>query len=234
MSIANILIVEDEEKIAQLLSDYLKKDGYEVRMLHSGGQVVETVKANEPDFMILDLMLPEKDGMTICREVRQFSNVPIMMLTAKVDEIDRLMGLELGADDYVCKPFLPREVVARVKTILRRVQLLQTPDVPNNTPDENSINYRSIRLLPDQYTCLIEGERVELTPVEFRLLHTMVSSPGRVFSRDSLMESSYADGRIVSDRTVDSHVKNLRKKVGLASGNEYLIHSIYGVGYKVE
>lgn len=232
MSNAHIIIVEDEEKIAQLLVDYLKREGYQTTVLHNGGKAVETVKALAPDFVILDLMLPEKDGMTICREVRQFSNVPIIMLTAKVDEIDRLMGLELGADDYVCKPFLPREVVARVKTILRRVQTVQHTESKVET--ENKVSYRSISLQPDQYTCMVNEVRVELTPVEFRLLHAMISKPGRVFSRDRLMESSYADGRVVSDRTVDSHVKNLRKKVSAASGQEELIHSIYGVGYKVE
>ena len=222
-----ILIVEDEVKIAQILVDYLQNDGYETDVLHSGGNAVETVRKSPPDLVILDLMLPEKDGVTICNEVRQFSNVPIMMLTAKVDEIDRLMGLEVGADDYVCKPFLPREVVARVKAILRRV----VPEASVGASRE--LSYRSILLRPDDYLCLVMDERVDLTPVEFRLLNTLVSQPGRVFSREHLMDSSYPDGRVVSDRTVDSHVKNLRKKV-LAIAGEDLIHSVYGVGYKVE
>ena len=233
MNPMHILIIEDEIKIAQILADYLKNEGYFTSMLHSGGSVVDTIKSTVPDFVILDLMLPEKGGMTICKEVRQFSNVPIMMLTAKVDEIDRLMGLELGADDYVCKPFLPREVVARVKTILRRVQLSSDPQIKEAT-DESSFVYRNIKLHPDKYICQVSGERVELTPVEFRLLKRMVEQPGRVFSRDNLMSASYSDGRIVSDRTVDSHVKNLRKKVNAIMGSEDLIHSIYGVGYKVE
>lgn len=233
MNSAHILIVDDEVKIAQILTDYLRNEGHQTSMLHSGGEVVDTIKETKPDFVILDLMLPEKDGMTICREVRQFSNVPIMMLTAKVDEIDRLMGLELGADDYVCKPFLPREVVARVKTILRRVQITQIPQEKEDKSDL-LLCYRSIELQPEKYICQVSGERIELTPVEFRLLQTMVAHPGRVFSRDRLMEASYPDGRIVSDRTVDSHVKNLRKKVSAVSGSEDLIHSIYGVGYKIE
>jgi two-component system response regulator BaeR len=233
MNNIHVLIVEDEEKIAQLLADYLKNEGYQTTQLHSGEVAVETIKDLDPSFVILDLMLPEKDGMTICREVRQFSNVPIMMLTARVDEIDRLMGLELGADDYVCKPFLPREVVARVKTILRRVQITQAPQETEGKND-SSVHYRSIELQSEKYICLVSGERIELTPVEFRLLQTMVAQPGRVFSRDSLMEASYPDGRIVSDRTVDSHVKNLRKKVNAIAGSEDLIHSIYGVGYKIE
>ncbi|PWQ99618.1 response regulator [Leucothrix arctica] len=230
MNVSLILIVEDEDKIAQILVDYLKNDGFETQVLNTGLDAVETVKTTEPDLVILDLMLPEKDGVSICREVRQFSNVPIMMLTAKVDEVDRLIGLELGADDYVCKPFLPREVVARVKTILRRVQSTQ------NTNDSigQQLSYRSITLQCDRYVCLISNQRVELTPVEFRLLQTLMASPGRVFSRDVLIQFSYSDGRVVSDRTVDSHVKNLRKKVSAVTGSEELIHSIYGVGYKIE
>ena len=153
-----------------------------------------------------------------------------MMLTAKVDEIDRLLGLEIGADDYVCKPFSPREVVARVKTILRRV----SPELESGALSVGQLSYRSVVLLPEKYLCLINDDRVELTPVEFRLLQTMVSQPGRVFSRDNLMEASYPDGRVVSDRTVDSHVKNLRKKVLAASDGEDFIQSVYGVGYKVE
>ncbi len=230
MSTSKILIVEDEEKIAQILVDYLKNDGFETKVLNTGLDAVETVKIFEPDLVILDLMLPEKDGVTICREVRQFSNVPIMMLTAKVDEVDRLIGLELGADDYVCKPFLPREVVARVKTILRRAQAVQS----SSDTLTQELTYRSITLQCDRYVCLVSKQRVELTPVEFRLLQTLISSPGRVFSRDVLIQASYSDGRVVSDRTVDSHVKNLRKKVGSVAGSEELIHSIYGVGYKVE
>ena len=230
MTNQRILIVEDEVKIAQILVDYLQNDGYQTNVLASGKTAVENVRELNPDFLILDLMLPEKDGMTICREVRQFSNVPIMMLTAKVDEIDRLMGLEIGADDYVCKPFLPREVVARVKTILRRV----APSPKPTQAVESQLSYRSMSLLPEKYLCLIADERVDLTPVEFRLLQTMVSQPGRVFSRDNLMEASYPDERVVSDRTVDSHVKNLRKKVLGVKGGEDLIHSVYGVGYKVE
>ncbi|RVU85903.1 response regulator [Leucothrix sargassi] len=229
MSKSHILIIEDEAKIAQILVDYLHNDGFETSVLETGLEAVETIKTKQPDLVLLDLMLPEKDGITICREVRQFSSVPIIMLTAKVDEVDRLIGLELGADDYVCKPFLPREVVARVKTIFRRVQT-----VPAASDDEQVLSYRTVTLQCDRYICLVSGQRVELTPVEFRLLQTLISSPGRVFSREILIQASYSDGRVVSDRTVDSHVKNLRKKVGSVAGGEELIHSIYGVGYKIE
>jgi two-component system response regulator BaeR len=224
----DVMVVEDEPKIAQLLVDYLQRDGFHVSVLSEGTHAVEIIREREPGFLILDLMLPGKDGLTICREVRQFSNLPIMMLTAKVDEIDRLLGLELGADDYVCKPFSPREVVARVRTIQRRLQ--QQPEAAI----DNQLSYRDITLYLDRYECIAQGQRIELTPVEFKMLHGFLSQPGRVFSRDQLMDLSYTDERIVSDRTIDTHVKNLRKKLAPSVDEEELIHSIYGVGYKIE
>ena len=228
MSSQKIIIVEDEDKIAQILVDYLAKDGFKTIVLNEGTNAVETIKTSDPVFVILDLMLPGKDGLSICREVRQFSTVPILMLTARVDEIDRLLGLEMGADDYVCKPFLPREVVARVRTILRRVQ--QHPAVTS----DNKVEYRGIVLSPERFACWIEDEELDLTPVEFRMLQALMSHPGRVYSRESLMKSSYLDDRIVSDRTIDSHIKNLRKKISEAAADDEIIHSIYGVGYKIE
>jgi two-component system response regulator BaeR len=224
----HVLVVEDEPKIAQLLVDYLQRDGFHVTVLDEGTHAVEMIREREPSFLILDLMLPGKDGLTICREVRQFSNLPIMMLTAKVDEIDRLLGLELGADDYVCKPFSPREVVARVRTILRRLQ--QKPVVAT----DNELSYRVVTLYLDRYECIAQGQRIELTPVEFKMLRGFMSQPGRVFSRDQLMNFSYPDERIVSDRTIDTHVKNLRKKLAQGVSEGELIHSIYGIGYKIE
>ena len=185
------------------------------------------IRVTEPDFLILDLMLPGKDGLSICREVRQFSNLPIMMLTAKVDEIDRLIGLEIGADDYVCKPFSPREIVSRVRTILRRVQ--QVPA----TQGESKISYAGVSLDIERFECMASGTRIELTPVEFRLLHGLMERPGRVLSRDQLMDLCYSDGRVVSDRTIDTHVKNLRKKLE-PTLDRVLIQSIYGVGYKLD
>lgn len=223
-----IIIVEDEDKIARILVDYLAKDGFNAIVLNDGANAVETIRASDPAFVILDLMLPGKDGLTICREVRQFSTVPILMLTARVDEIDRLLGLEMGADDYVCKPFMPREVVARVRTILRRVH-----QHPAATTDDK-IEYRGIVLFPERFQCRIGEEELDLTPVEFRLLQALMSQPGRAYSRDSLMKSSYPDDRVVSDRTIDSHIKNLRKKLTDVIGDGEIIRSIYGVGYKIE
>ncbi|MCP4877104.1 MAG: response regulator, partial [Gammaproteobacteria bacterium] len=175
----------------------------------------------EPAFLILDLMLPGKDGLTICREVRQFSNLPIMMLTAKVDEIDRLIGLELGADDYVCKPFSPREVIARIKNILRRVE-------------KTGLGNSGLKLDVDALRVGFKGKHIDLTKVEFSLFKALHDSPGRIYSRDHLMSLIYADNRIVTDRTIDSHIKKLRKRLFELGLDEDPIHSVYGAGYKFE
>ncbi len=228
MSGTEIIVVEDEPKIAKLLAEYLTLDGFDVTVLDEGSKAVEIIKERDPALVLLDLMLPGKDGLTICRELRQFSDLPIIMITAKIDEIDRLLGLELGADDYVCKPFSPREVVARVRAILRRVQ--QRPEAAK----EDELQYRNITMYLDRFQCVVEAQPVELTAVEFRLLQALMSQPGRVFSRDNLMRQCYTDNRVVSDRTIDSHVKNLRKKFAKTAGDDELIHSIYGVGYKIE
>ncbi|GIU53196.1 MULTISPECIES: response regulator [Shewanella] len=222
-----VLIVEDEPKIAQVLVDFLTLEGFDTLVQHDGQIAVETIKQGVADFVILDLMLPHKDGLTICKEVRQFSQIPLLMLTARVEEIDRLIGLEIGADDYVCKPFSAREVVARVKTILRRVEA-----VPQASEDE--IVYKHLLINIQRFKCNVSSVEVDLTPVEFRLLHTMLKRPGVVHSRDSLMQVCYVDDRVVSSRTIDSHIKNLRSKLTLNSTQCNLLHSIYGVGYKVE
>ncbi|GGI79917.1 response regulator [Shewanella gelidii] len=229
MNATRILVIEDEPKIAQLIVDYLKLDGFEAEIVPEGTNAVGIIQETQPDFVILDLMLPGKDGLTICQEVRLFSEVPILMLTARVDEIDRLMGLNSGADDYVCKPFLPKEVVARVKTILRRVNRLK-----NHKPSAQTIEYAGIQLEPESFQCSVNGQGVELTPVEFRMLKELLSQPGRVFSREQLMQASYQDDRIVSDRTIDSHIKNLRKKIAMNDPQRERIHSIYGMGYKID
>ena len=220
-----VLIVEDEVGIAELLRDYLIASGYLTHMLHEGTAVVSWVRENTPDMILLDLMLPGRDGLEICKELRSFSNVPIIMTTARIEEIDRLLGLELGADDYVCKPYSPREVVARVKTILRRVM----PADPAMAASE-----AGILLDEERFLARVGGEPLDLTPVEFRLLKALLAHPGRVFSREQLLANLYTDQRIVSDRTVDTHIKNLRKKLQAKLLGQEVIHSIYGVGYKLE
>jgi two-component system response regulator BaeR len=227
-----ILIVEDELKIAQLLADFLHADGFVTHIIDDGDRVIDYVKEHSLSLVLLDVMLPNKDGLTLCNEIRQFSEIPILMLTARVDEIDRLMGLGFGADDYVCKPFSGREVVARVKAILKRVG--NNPDSLVNKPVSETLNYRTILLNIDKFECIVNDVKVILTPVEFRLLASLMSKPGHVFSRESLMSSCYADARIVSNRTIDSHMKNLRSKIAPQLPSEEIIHTIYGLGYKIE
>lgn len=226
-----LLIVEDEPKLAQLLLDYLSRDGFDCHILADGGLVIDWVRQQAPQFILLDLMLPNKDGISLCREIRTFSNVPIIMITARIEEIDRLLGLELGADDYICKPFSPREVVARVKSVLRR-STVTLPVVDNCSAFENDPQ-RDIVIDADKFVAVVCGQELELTPIEFRLLNLLSKSPERVFSRDYLMDNVYIDNRIVSDRTVDSHIKNLRKKINQASGGKIMISTVYGVGYKI-
>jgi len=226
MTEQTVLVVEDEPKIAAIMGDYLKNDGYDFHWIDNGNDVVEWVRENSPDIILLDLMLPGKDGLAICRELRTFSEVPIIMITARVEEIDRLLGLEMGADDYVCKPFSPREVIARIKSVLRRiVRIAETP--PNS-------GYQGIAIDESGFRATINDVALELTPVEFRLLNTLISQPGRVFARSQLMDKVYTDGRVVSDRTMDSHVKNLRQKIAHRLPDTDIIHSVYGVGYRLE
>jgi two-component system, OmpR family, response regulator BaeR len=217
-----ILIVEDEEKLAALLGDYLRQSGFETAWIPEGTAVLPRVREQLPDLILLDLMLPGRDGLDICKEIRTFSEVPIIMITARVEEIDRLLGLELGADDYICKPFSPREVVARVKTVLRRVG------------DHQALPPGELSLEPEKFRAVLRGLELDLTAVEFKLLHFLFQNPGRIYSRSQLMDRIYSDQRIVSDRTIDSHIKKLRKKISAAAPEVELIHSIYGVGYKFE
>jgi two-component system response regulator BaeR len=218
----HILIVEDEEKLAKILADYLEAAGYATYQIAEGTAVADWVRRQEPALILLDLMLPGRSGLDVCRDIRAFSRVPIIMTTARIEEIDRLLGLELGADDYVCKPYSPREVVARVKAVLRRATAPERPDPGRLTLDRGGLRAST------------GGRGIELTAVEFSLLESLHSAPGRIFSRDRLMERIYNDHRIVSDRTIDSHIKKLRRKLAdLAPGLD-LIHSVYGVGYRYE
>jgi len=217
-----ILIVEDEPKIAELLRDYLVQNGYEVATLDRGDEVEPWVRERGADLVLLDLMLPGKSGLEVCKGLRTFSDASIVMVTARVEEIDRLLGLELGADDYICKPFSPREVVARVKAVLRRARR------------EREAHESNVELDEARLRAAIGGKDLGLTAVEFQLLKTLADQPGRIFSRDQLMDAMYRDERVVSDRTVDSHVKKLRKKIADILPDREIVHSVYGVGYKYE
>lgn len=219
---ADILIVEDEPKMAELLKTYLTAAGYASRWISDGRDALPQVRSKTPDLILLDIMLPGCDGWQICRELREFSDVPILMLSARIGEEDRLQGLELGADDYICKtPFSPREIVARVKAMLRRQRAAIA------MPSALSID-------EDLHCASIDGVTLNLTPQEYRLLKALAAAPGRVFSRDQLLDKLHDDYRPVTDRAVDSHIKNLRRKLEPFFDGTDVIHAIYGVGYKFE
>lgn len=230
---AKVLVVEDEPRLNQLAVDYLTAAGYLVDSLNTGDEAVERIRRDSPDLVVLDLMLPGKDGLDICREVRQFSEVAIIMVTARVEEIDRLLGLELGADDYLCKPFSPRELVSRAKAILRRVKRNSEPGAENGQQEDAADN-NVLKIDETRYSVSLMGKELALTPVELRLLKTLADHPGRVFSRDQLLDHAYIDNRVVTDRAVDSHIRNLRRKLEQAYPDQTLIRSVYGVGYKYE
>jgi two-component system response regulator BaeR len=228
----HIMVVEDEIDIANLLRDYLESDGFRVSIHHNGDTAKRAIDTDRPDLLMIDIMLPGEDGLSLCQYIRRSSDMPIIMVTAKVDEVDRLLGLELGADDYICKPFLPREVVARVRSLLRRTHGFAAP-----TPATEQLTHQGLTLDLQTFRCTLNDQHVELTKVEFRLLQTLMQHPGRVYTRDALMDTCYADNRVVSDRTIDSHIRNLRRKlsdpVQAGGSSEQLIQSIYGMGYRL-
>lgn len=214
----HILIVEDEVHLAKTMADYLKQEHYQTTVLERGDQVMSFLSENQVDVLLLDLMLPGMNGMDVCQLIRkQNTSLPIIMTTARVDEIDRILGLEIGANDYVCKPYSPREVVARVKVQLRQL---------------NKTNISPLQSNENDMTVEQQGARVQLTVVEYKLLAKMMSHPGRIYTRDQLMDAVYDDGRIVTDRTIDSHIKKLRQKLKMLSPQHNFIQAIYGCGYK--
>jgi two-component system response regulator BaeR len=220
--IRRVLVIEDDAKIANILLDYLRNEGYEASSEADGRAGLRQVEQSSPDLIILDLMLPGLDGIGVCKAVRRFSDVPILMLTARVDEVDRLLGLDTGADDYVCKPFSPREVMARVRALLRRA--------------DGRVTARSIpwAVDDDAQRISLAGNVLPLTPLEFRLLKRLLSYPGRVYSREQLLDGVHADLRDSSDRTIDSHIKNLRRKIQAINPDCECIASVYGVGYRFD
>ena len=224
MTTKHILIVEDEPKIAKLMGDYLDKAGYKTVRLERGDKVIPFIKRDRPDLILLDIMLPGMEGTDVCREIRKFADIPIIMITARVEEIDRLIGLELGADDYICKPFSPREVVARVKAVLRRA--FPKPDA------KKRLTAGLLTLEEDAHQVLIGSQNLDLTPSEFGLLRAFMSYPDRVFSRSELLDKVQGYQFEGYDRTIDSHVKNLRKKIAVIIPDTEIISTVYGIGYK--
>ncbi len=223
MAKEHIFVVEDEPKISELLRDYLIQEQFTVTCLDRGDEVVARVKKEQPALILLDIMLPGMEGTHVCREIRKFSNIPILMLTAKVEEIDCIIGLEIGADDYICKPFSPREVVARVKAVLRRTYA---------HPDTTQMIAGPLSLNAETHQVTIDGQPLKLTPSEFGLLMVMMKHPGRVFSRSELLDRVQGYQFEGYDRTIDSHIKNLRKKIARKLPDQDIICTVYGVGYQ--
>ncbi|MCP4722873.1 MAG: response regulator [Desulfobacteraceae bacterium] len=225
MSNEHLLIVEDEPDIAQILGDYLAREGYRVSLLDSGEKVIPFVKKENPSMILLDIMIPKVDGKTICREIRKFSDVPVIMITARVEEVDRIIGFELGADDYICKPFSPREVVARVNAVLRRTC---------KKPRENEIlSAGPIQLNRTSRMAIVNENELNLTPSEFEIFSVLMGSPNRVFTRAQLIEKVQGYSFDGYERTIDFHIKNLRKKIAANLPGKKIIQSAYGFGYKL-
>jgi len=222
-----IAIVEDEPKLATVLERYLRQAGFETVRHEDGRVALEALVETPPALVLLDLMLPGLVGTSVCRELRRVSDVPIIMLTARTEEIDRLLGLELGADDYVCKPFSPREVVARVRTVLRRT-------APRDAPGGGTPSGSGLVLSPETASVAIDGRGVPLTRIELGLLQALMERPGHILGRAQLMRRIYPDHRVVSDRTIDSHVKKLRAKLRAAGAAGEYVQSVYGIGYRFE
>ncbi|MEN9596721.1 MAG: hypothetical protein RL236_1155 [Pseudomonadota bacterium] len=226
MKIVNkkILIVEDEPKLAALLADYLTHEGFGNHWLGDGLAVVPWVRQHSPDLILMDVMLPQRDGISLCKEIREFSTVPLFLITARIAETDRLKGLEIGADDYICKPYSAKEVVARIKAIFRRQQNFSAllPVIAGFSLDKEKLH------------AFYKGIQLDLTLSEFRILAAMLDKCGKVYSRAKLLDVLHEDERDISDRTVDTHVKNLRHKLQKIAGEKEVIHSVYGVGYRIE
>jgi two-component system response regulator BaeR len=215
----SIFIVEDEPELAALVADYARASGLTPAVFNDGLSAMDALRSAPPSLVVLDLMLPGMDGLTLCRELRSFSNVPVIMVTARVEEVDRLLGLDIGADDYLCKPFSPRELMARIKAVLRRAAPPQT--------DMISIDEAARRIL-------VNGHSLDLTPSEYAILAAMVRRPGQVFPRAQLLDLARADAIETTDRAIDTHIKNLRRKLAAALPDTQAIHSIYGLGYRFE
>lgn len=224
---AHLLIADDNNQIASILEDYAKKEGYTAVVAHDGEEALKKFESENPDLLLLDVMMPKVDGFTVCREIRRNSNVPIIMVTARGEDFEKIMGLEIGADDYIVKPFSPGEVFARVKAMLRRMKCLESSKSQAFSFDNLNINL-------DTYTVRIEGALLSLTKKEIEILWTLATNKNKVFTRDNLLNSLWGYDYVGDNRTVDSHIKRLRTKIDAHKHDGWNITTIRGVGYKFE
>ena len=219
-----VLVVEDEIEIARVVRDYLRNAGFEVIVVGDGGSAVASVRSAKPDLLVLDLGLPGRDGLDVAREIRRWSNTPIVMLTARGDETDRIVGLEIGADDYVVKPFSPKELVARVRAVLRRTRTAARGD--------EIVRAGDVEIDTAKMRVSVGGTQVDLTPTEFQLLATLAREPGRVFTRSQLLDAVHGVAIESYERAIDAHVKNLRRKIEPTPGSPRYVVTVHGVGYR--
>ncbi len=225
-----VLIVDDEKNICELIRLYVEKEGYKTVVAYDGEEAVSKFKALRPDIVLLDIMLPKKDGWQVCREIRTFSNTPIIMLTAKGELFDKVLGLELGADDYIVKPFEPKELVARIKAVLRRCEHSQ-PD----TASSDELHFSGLCINRETYEVYLGDERLELPPKEFELLHFLAKNANKVFTRDQLLNEIWGYEFFGDSRTVDVHIKRIREKIERGdTENPWQLKTVWGVGYKFE
>lgn len=224
-----ILIADDNRQISSVLGEYAKKEGYEIALAYDGDEAVARFNRGGIDLILLDVMMPKKDGFEVCREIRRVSTVPIIMVTARGEDFERIMGLDIGADDYIVKPFSPGEVLARVRAVLRRI----APD-PSSGQKGESAQIGSLTIDMDHYKAAIDGRPVALTKKEMEILWTMVQNPGRVYTRDSLLDLIWGYDYYGDNRTVDSHIKRLRAKLDAIPHTGWGITTIWGMGYKFE
>ena len=230
MATEKILVVDDDTNICELLRLYLEKEGYSVTIANTGMHSVKLFAEHQPDLMLLDIMLPELDGWQVCREIRKYSNKPIIMLTAKGETFDKVLGLELGADDYITKPFEAKEVLARIKAVLRRTSNASAPEAENNI---KQVSYDNLSINLTNYELRVKGEKVDAPPKELELLYHLASNPNRVFTRDQLLDEVWGFDYYGDSRTVDVHVKRIREKLEGVS-DKWEIKTVWSVGYKFE
>jgi two-component system, OmpR family, response regulator len=223
----HILVADDDARIRDVISFALEKAGMQVSLAEDGRQALAGFKSLAIDLVVLDINMPELDGLEVCREIRKTSDIPILFLSSRDDEIDRILGLEIGGDDYVTKPFSPRELVARINVILKRIQTVAKPVI-----ECNGLQHGKLKIQPEQHlTCWAE-QPVNLTPIEFAILQLFANQPQRVFSRDQIMNSAYSNQVYVSDRTIDSHIRHIRQKLSEV-GCSAVIETVHGIGYKL-